>query len=104
MTLLYAAFDVFCTRNVAALRILIAAAQQKDDLRPAPIKIDPIARADMDAHFKDAIANTSNISQMAVCGTEQPVRDTRSTPPVTELAEPIAKNGRFRYLERLSCI
>jgi hypothetical protein len=76
-------------RNITTLRTFAAAAQQDDDLLPAPYRIQAITGAVADTHFHDASCNRLHVTEMLIEGEAiDPLGDQRLRPPVAQAGQP----------------
>ena len=64
--------QAFGPPDVLGLSALVAAAQQDDQRVPAPLEIDPIARAVVDAQLTDPIPDRFGVARVSVSQPIQP--------------------------------
>jgi hypothetical protein len=74
--------------DVTALRTLVATGQQDDERAAAPDEIHPIARALVDPHFRDALADRFYVAGISNRQTPDACVDAHACPAVAKARQP----------------
>jgi hypothetical protein len=80
------------------LRVLVAPAQQDDENVALPDVVDPIAGAEVQAKFLNAIPNRFRVPSISFGQTQKAIIDPQPRPPITQTVNPVTEAGSLNDL------
>jgi hypothetical protein len=103
LTVWFLYFGGHCDRrpDIAALRTLVAPAQQNHHQLAAPHEVDPISWTVIDAQFGDSLPDRLDVPEQSVAQARDPLRNPLNGVAIRQSGQPRPENGRLADLDHL---